>query len=99
VQAAGLLGELGDESQEFTIFAPTNDAFGELGTEEIESLLKDKALLASVRLSAGHSQWLLSACSHSAVGFMLHARTSTLPYTVRHHYTARDSSHALPPSS
>jgi transforming growth factor-beta-induced protein len=48
VQAAGLVDLLSDCSQEFTVFAPTNDAFAALPPELLEAALADTELLTAV---------------------------------------------------
>ena len=49
VVAAGLDGTLSDESAEFTVFAPTDDAFGDLDTVFLNNLVEnDTANLTSI---------------------------------------------------
>lgn len=49
VEAAGLVETLGGEGQ-FTVFAPTNDAFAALPEGTVDALLKDKEALSNVLL-------------------------------------------------
>lgn len=48
LEATGLDETLADTSQEFTVFAPTDDAFALLGEETINSLLADTDRLSSI---------------------------------------------------
>lgn len=48
LQAAGLDGTLDDENAEFTVFAPTDDAFNLLGQDAIDSLLADTETLTDI---------------------------------------------------
>lgn len=48
VQAAGLVDLLSDETQEFTVFAPTDAAFAMLGEETINTLLANTDVLADI---------------------------------------------------
>jgi len=50
LQATGLDEALADESREFTVFAPTDDAFAELGQETIDALLADTDTLRDILL-------------------------------------------------
>ena len=50
VKAAGLVNTLKDESNTFTIFAPTNNAFKALGDNTVNALLKDPETLKSILL-------------------------------------------------
>lgn len=50
LQAADLVGTLADEEALFTVFAPTNDAFGALGDDAIAALLADVEALTDVLL-------------------------------------------------
>jgi uncharacterized surface protein with fasciclin (FAS1) repeats len=50
VQAAGLVDVLADETQTFTVFAPTNAAFEALGADTINALLADIDALTDVLL-------------------------------------------------
>jgi uncharacterized surface protein with fasciclin (FAS1) repeats len=47
VKAAGLVDTLKGDGP-FTVFAPTDDAFGKIPKEKIEALLKDKEALTKV---------------------------------------------------
>ena len=47
VRAAGLSGTL-EGAGPFTVFAPTNEAFGKLSSTKLDSLVKDNAKLATV---------------------------------------------------
>lgn len=47
VDAAGLVDTLNGEGP-FTIFAPTNDAFGEIPEEDLDAILADQDLLTSI---------------------------------------------------
>lgn len=49
-EASGLVEEIAGPTAQFTIFAPSNAAFGELGQDEIDSLIADKEMLTSVCL-------------------------------------------------
>ena len=48
LQAADLVGTLDDENAEFTVFAPTDDAFNLLGQDAIDSLLADTETLTDI---------------------------------------------------
>jgi len=48
LQAAGLDATLDDENAEFTVFAPTDDAFDLLGQDTIDSLLADTETLTDI---------------------------------------------------
>ena len=48
LQAAGLDGTLDDENAEFTVFAPTDDAFNLLGQDVIDGLLADTETLTDI---------------------------------------------------
>ena len=50
LQATGLDATLADESAQFTVFAPTDEAFDKLGQETIDSLLADPDTLADILL-------------------------------------------------
>ncbi|UTF59382.1 fasciclin domain-containing protein [Gilvimarinus sp. DA14] len=50
LQAAGLDTVLADESQTYTVFAPTDDAFAMVGEENINALLNDAQALEAVLL-------------------------------------------------
>ncbi|WP_020210820.1 fasciclin domain-containing protein [Gilvimarinus chinensis] len=50
LQAAGLDTVLADESQTYTVFAPTDDAFAMVGEENINALLNDTQALEAVLL-------------------------------------------------
>jgi len=51
LQVAELDSVLADESQKFTVLAPTNDAFTALGSDTVQGLLADKEALSQVLLS------------------------------------------------
>ena len=48
LQATGLDATLADTTQEFTVFAPTDDAFALLGQDTIDALLADTDTLSSI---------------------------------------------------
>ncbi len=48
VTEAGLVDTLNDTSAQFTIFAPTNDAFAKIPKKDLNKVLKDKELLTSI---------------------------------------------------
>ena len=51
VVAAGLVDTLSDESAEFTVFAPTDDAFAELDSDDLTNLINnDTANLSDILL-------------------------------------------------
>ena len=50
IKAAGLTSTLRDMSKEFTIFAPTDEAFEDLGQDTINALLKDPSALKNILL-------------------------------------------------
>lgn len=50
VQAAGLDDVLADETQTYTVFAPTDDAFAKLGDDTINALLNDIEALSDILL-------------------------------------------------
>lgn len=50
LEATDLISVLGDESREFTVFAPTDDAFAALGTQAINDLLADPDTLRDILL-------------------------------------------------
>ncbi|MFK7854635.1 MAG: fasciclin domain-containing protein [Granulosicoccus sp.] len=50
LEATDLISVLGDESREFTVFAPTDDAFAALGTQAINDLLADPETLRDILL-------------------------------------------------
>ena len=50
LQAAGLDAVLADETREFTVFAPTDDAFALLGDDTIQALLDDTDTLSNILL-------------------------------------------------
>lgn len=50
LQATGLDATLADLSTDFTVFAPTDDAFAELGQETIDNLLADPTTLSNILL-------------------------------------------------
>ncbi|QBY03662.1 fasciclin domain-containing protein [Thalassotalea sp. HSM 43] len=50
LQATGLDSVLADESQSFTVFAPTDDAFALIGADTINALLADTDALSAVLL-------------------------------------------------
>jgi uncharacterized surface protein with fasciclin (FAS1) repeats len=58
VTQAGLAGTLSEGS--YTIFAPTNDAFSQLGSEMLDAVLADKALLTNILLYHVVDEVLLS---------------------------------------
>lgn len=51
LQATGLDSVLADANGEFTVFAPTDDAFAALGDETIAALLSDTATLSEILLT------------------------------------------------
>ncbi len=48
VTEAGLVDTLNDTSMQFTIFAPTNEAFAKIPKKDLQKVLKDKELLTSI---------------------------------------------------
>jgi transforming growth factor-beta-induced protein len=50
IKVAGLVSALTSASKDFTIFAPTNDAFQALGTSTVNALLKNPTTLKSILL-------------------------------------------------
>lgn len=50
LQATGLDSVLADDSRNFTVFAPTDDAFAELGQDTINALLNDTETLSDILL-------------------------------------------------
>lgn len=50
LQATGLDATLADETREFTVFAPTDEAFAELGQDTIDELLADTEKLTDILL-------------------------------------------------
>jgi len=50
LQATGLDATLADESRQFTVFAPTDEAFAELGEDTINGLLADPEALTNILL-------------------------------------------------
>ena len=50
LQAADLVATLADESADFTVFAPTDEAFAQLGEEAINALLGDTDALTDILL-------------------------------------------------
>ncbi|WP_440873898.1 fasciclin domain-containing protein [Thalassotalea sp. PLHSN55] len=49
--AANLVGTLDDENAQFTVFAPTNDAFAKIDSSVLESLLADTIALTNILLT------------------------------------------------
>lgn len=68
VQAAGLDAVLADETQEFTVFAPTDAAFEMLGEETINTLLANPEVLSSILLQHVVPGTVNSITAFSAVG-------------------------------
>ncbi len=48
VTEAGLVDTLNDTSMQYTVFAPTNDAFAKIPKKDLKAVLKDKELLTSI---------------------------------------------------
>lgn len=71
VQAAGLVDLLSDETQEFTVFAPTDAAFAMLGEETINTLLANTDVLADIL-----SQHVLVGAVDSITAFSLNGTSA-----------------------
>lgn len=50
LEATGLVSVLGDESKNFTVFAPTDEAFAALGQDTVDALLADPDTLRDILL-------------------------------------------------
>jgi uncharacterized surface protein with fasciclin (FAS1) repeats len=72
LQAAGLDGALADETKEFTVFAPTDEAFNLLGADTIAALLADTETLSNILL-----QHVVETTVSSTVAFTLNGKQAT----------------------
>ena len=68
VTAAGLADTLSDPSAEFTVFAPTDDAFAMLGQETIDLLLDNPDVLEDILLQHVVAGTVNSVSAYSLVG-------------------------------
>jgi uncharacterized surface protein with fasciclin (FAS1) repeats len=72
LQAADLDGALADETKEFTVFAPTDEAFNLLGADTITALLADTEALSSILL-----QHVVETTVPSTAAFTLNGKQAT----------------------
>ena len=72
LQAAGLDGALADETKEFTVFAPTDEAFNLLGADTIAALLADTETLSNILL-----QHVVETTVSSTAAFTLNGKQAT----------------------
>ena len=72
LQAAGLDGALADETKEFTVFAPTDEAFNLLGADTIAALLADTETLSNILL-----QHVVETTVPSTAAFTLNGKQAT----------------------
>ncbi|WP_100641215.1 fasciclin domain-containing protein [Alteromonas facilis] len=68
LQATSLDAALADETQQFTVFAPTDDAFAMLGEETINTLLENPDILSDILLQHVVSGAVDSTTAYSLVG-------------------------------
>ena len=82
LQAAGLDATLADETQSFTVFAPTDAAFAMIDPETLNLLLADADALESVLLQHVIISEVTSVEAYSINGLPLTTASKALPYGV-----------------
>ena len=82
LQAAGLDATLADETQVFTVFAPTDAAFAMIDPETLNLLLADADALSSVLLQHVVSGEVTSVEAYTINGLPITTASKALPYGV-----------------
>ncbi|MFY8274514.1 fasciclin domain-containing protein [Pseudoalteromonas sp. SSDWG2] len=72
LEAANLISALSDESETYTVFAPTDDAFAALGQETIDTLLANTDVLSEILL-----QHVVSGAVDSVTAYSLNGAQAT----------------------